>query len=216
MYFGSNLVFENGDSVDQFDFDPQGSTNSLANYLTEQKALYSGGEFIYLGTGPIASFAATWHSVLGEGELEPSCDALIAWDVQHDLQRIADTLADACDRSEAPIIQKIRDVKALNQGALINLYNSTVMNGSNNPLSLNWIGNNSAAWPTTTKLGYWTAGNPVTCDKDEYYFYHTDNFAGTGGSGVGFGKYDNHISVNNYDMKNEWVNMVRDALGVSI
>ena len=36
MYFGSNLIHENGDSVDQFDLDPQSSTNSLANYLTEQ------------------------------------------------------------------------------------------------------------------------------------------------------------------------------------
>jgi len=216
MYFGSNLVFENGNSVDQFDFDPQGSTNSLANYLTEQKALYSGGEFIYLGTGPIASFAATWHAILGEGEQEPSCDALIAWDVQHDLQYIVDTLADNCDKSEAPIIQKIKNVQAKNAGNTINLYNSTIMSGSNYPLSLNWIGNNSAAWPTTTKLGYWSPGGPTTCDNNNYYFYHTDNFAGTGGTGVGFGKYDAHISINNYDMKTEWVNMVRDALGIIV
>ena len=90
------------------------------------------------------------------------------------------------------------------------------MSGGNYPLSLNWVGNNAAAWPTTTKLGYWSAGGSTTCDNDNYYFYHTDNFAGTGGSGVGFGKYDNYISVSNYDMKTEWVDMVRDALNIIV
>lgn len=213
MYFGSNLIHENGDSVDQLDLDPQGSTNSLAKYLTDQRALYSGGKFIYLGTGPIASFSAAWHAVLGEGESEPSCDALIAWDVQHNLQRIAEVLAPACVKSEAPIIQKIKDVQALYQGNTINLYNYR-WSGGNNPLSLNWMGDNSAAWPTTTKLGYWSPGGSTTCNNDNYYFYHPDNFAGTDGTGVGFGKYDNHISINNYNMKNDWVGMVRDALGM--
>ena len=56
----------------------------------------------------------------------------------------------------------------------------------------------------------------TTCNNDNYYFYHPDNFAGTDGTGVGFGKYDNHISINNYNMKNDWVGIIRTRNGFNL
>ena len=73
-YFGDNLKFEDGESVAQFDFEQDSSTESLSKYLTDQRALYSGGKFIYLGTDVIASYCAVWHSLFGEVKM--SLDAM--------------------------------------------------------------------------------------------------------------------------------------------
>ena len=212
-YFGDNLKFEDGESVAQFDFEQDSSTESLSKYLTDQRALYSGGKFIYLGTDVIASYCAVWHSLFGEGEDEPGCDALIAWSPQHNPKYLVDTLGGDCDLSEAPILQKIRDLTALKDGSETNLYN--LVDVSHHPvLSINRVNDaTSAPWPATTVVGYWDPQDipPPPCSNDDYYLFHFDNYDETDG----FKKYDSHIDIS-HGLKDTWVGKIRDELGVVI
>ena len=211
-YFGDNLKFEDGESVAQFDFEQDSSTESLSKYLTDQRALYSGGKFIYLGTDVIASYCAVWHSLFGEGEDEPGCDALIAWSPQHNPKYLVDTLGGDCDLSEAPILQKIRDLTALKDGSETNLYN--LVDVSHHPvLSINRV-NDATSAPTSNDCSWifrLTRYSTPPCSNDDYYLFHFDNYDETDG----FKKYDSHIDIS-HGLKDTWVGKIRDELGVVI
>jgi len=205
-FFGGNLKDESGKTLSEFTKNNEGYLDTLHSALTAINTTYASGKVVYLGTGPIASFAAAWHSVLGEAVDDTSLctpDSLIAWGPQSNLFHLADTIGDTCQLNPAPIITKIKG---------LDLYgdNWPTQNPEQPALGMGWVEN--TAWPTEVcKLGYWGPGDPPPCDDDDYYYYHYENFT------HGDHGFDKFAAITfDADMEITWLGDIRTALNVTI
>ena len=204
-FFGGNLKDESNVTLNKFTKNNNGTLDTLHSALAAINTTYSSGKVVYLGTGPIASFAAAWHSVLGEATDNTSLctpDSLIAWGPQSNPSHLVD-LSDSCGLSEAPIIKKIESLELYGE-------NWPAEVQQQNALGMQWV--NNSHWPTDVcKLGYWGPGDLPPCNEDDHYYYHYDNF---NHSNYGFDNFGAITFDANMDVS--WLGDIRTALSVTL